>query len=356
MLPAAALLVLGLNAGLALMGLPLPLVSDRLPDLHAPLMVFGAVGTLISLERAVALRVWWAYAAPSLLAAGAIASLTGLPITVGHLLTVAGLAVHLLQYRAIWQRQPMTATAIQALGAASGLAASVAWSGGVTPARLVPLMAAFLVLTIAGERLELARITTPGIDAERLLYALSMALATAALLTVTTLFVAVPAAGLALVGVTAWLLRYDIARTTVHNTGLPRFVASCLLMGYAWLAVAGMGWIVTGPHTEGPIRDATTHAIFLGFVITMIMAHAPLILPAILGVRIRYHPALYLPVTGLQLALAVRVVAGDGWGSTLALHIGGVAAAASMILFGVIAVATSRHAAREQARRVNVTA
>ncbi len=48
----------------------------------------------------------------------------------------------------------MTATAVQALGAVAAITAGLAWSGGVRPAYLVPLLATFLILTIVGERLE----------------------------------------------------------------------------------------------------------------------------------------------------------------------------------------------------------
>ena len=146
------------------------------------------------------------------------------------------------------------------------------------------------------------------------------------------------------------MLFRSIARVTVRHTGLARYVAVCLLAGYAWLAIAGAGWLLGGARTEGPIYDATTHAVFLGFVITMIMAHAPLILPAVLRVSIPYHPALYVPVALLQLALLVRVVAGDAWGWTVALQVGGAGAAVAMVLFGLTAVAVSLRARRGVAR------
>jgi len=340
-IPAAGLLVLGLVAGLLLMGIALPIVSARLPELHSALMVFGFVGTLISLERAVALRAAWAYVAPALLAAGTILALTPAPVIAGQAAIAVGMAVHALQYRAIWARQPMTATAIQGLGAVTGLVAAVVWCAGVPAPRLVPLLGVFLILTITAERLELARIAAPGIRAERLLFALSLALSAVAILSLT---VAVPVAGILLLGVVAWLLRYDVARATVRMPGLPRYVAVCLLLGYGWLAVAGAGWLLGGARTEGVIYDATTHAIFLGFVITMIMAHAPVILPAVLGVRIPYHVALYVPVTLLQLSLLVRVVVGDAWGLTLGLQAGGIGAAVAILGFGVTVVVVSLRA------------
>lgn len=336
--PAAVLLLLGLNAGLLLIGVPMPLPTERLPDLHAPLLVFGFVGTLISLERAVALRTAWAYAAPALFAIGAIALLVPLPLLVGQAIIAVGAIMHCAQYAAIWRRQPMTATAVQGAGAVLAVTAALAWCGGVPPAWLVPQLAAFLVLTIAGERLELARISNPGRRAENQLLWLGVGLAASTLLSLTMPAVAVPLAGTALVAIVAWLVRYDVARATLRQPGLPKYVAVCLLTGYAWLVVAGLGWLLGGARTEGALYDATTHAIFLGFVITMIMAHAPIILPAVLRVRIPYHPALYVPVALLQASLLVRVVVGDAWGILIGLQVGGIGAAAAMVLFGVTAI------------------
>lgn len=356
-LPAAVMLLLGLSAGLVIMGLPIPVALDRLPELHAPLLVFGFVGTLISLERAVALRAGWAYLAPALIAGGMLLALTSLPILVGKVVVTAGLLVHLLQYFAIWRRQPMTATAVQALGAVAAITAGLAWSGGVRPAYLVPLLATFLILTIVGERLELARVGSPGERAEGALLGFAFVLAAATVLTLTVPVIAVPVAGVALLGIVVWLARYDIARMTVRQTGLPRFVAVGLLVGFAWLAVAGAGWILGGARTEGPVYDAVTHAIFLGFVITMIMVHAPLILPAVLRVAIPYHPALYAPITLLQVSLVVRVVGGDAWGLTPALQAGGIVGAIAMLLFPVtvvcVALIVGPRASRKKGARVS---
>jgi len=353
--PAGILLLLGLYAGLLLIGVPLPALTERLAELHAPMLVFGFVGTLISLERAVALRRVWAYAAPLLLASGALLALSPAPGAVGRTFVLLGLLVHLAQYFAIWRRQPMTATAVQAVGVVVGAAAALVWCAGVAASPLVPLLAAFLVLTIAGERLELARVASPGIRAERMLFALAVSLATTALVALTAASVAVPVAGLVLLLIVAWLVRYDVARVTVHRTGLPRFVAVCLLTGYGWLTVAGAGWLLGGSRTEGAVYDATTHAIFLGFVITMIMAHAPLILPAVLQVSIPYHPVLYLPVALLQAGLLLRVVVGDAWGVVPALQVGGALSVLGILLFAITAITLTlraRRATRKEAARV----
>jgi len=62
----------------------------RLADLHGPLMVLGFMGSLISLERAQALRNWLAYAAPALLGSGALVLISGAFPVLGKLLLFDG--------------------------------------------------------------------------------------------------------------------------------------------------------------------------------------------------------------------------------------------------------------------------
>lgn len=74
---ALGLLLFGLWAGLLRMGWPWPLLLATLPMAHGPLMINGFLGTLIGLERAVALGRWWAYSAPLLMAGGVVLVMSG---------------------------------------------------------------------------------------------------------------------------------------------------------------------------------------------------------------------------------------------------------------------------------------
>src|SRR5690606_635178 len=105
LLPGGLALLAGLDAALLLLGVPAPVTLDRLPLVHGPLLVLGFVGTVVSLERAVALRRWWAFGAPALLGVGGIALLTAAPMAAGQALLVAGTVVQLGVYRALWARQ-----------------------------------------------------------------------------------------------------------------------------------------------------------------------------------------------------------------------------------------------------------
>ena len=117
LLPGAAALLLGLDAGLGLLGLPAAPVSDRLLDVHGFLLVLGFVGTLIALERAVALRAAAGFAAPAFLGIGGLALVSPVPLVWGRAALVAGTAALALVYARLWRRQRDDAVLVQGLGA-----------------------------------------------------------------------------------------------------------------------------------------------------------------------------------------------------------------------------------------------
>ena len=296
LLPAGLALLAGLDAGLLLLGLPAPVTTARLPLVHGMLMTLGFVGTVIALERAVALRRPWGFLAPALLGAGGLALLTGLPLAVGQGLLVAGTGALVALYVPLWRRTRDDSVVVQLLGAVLALGAALQWWGGTAMPDVVPWLAAFVVTTIAGERLELARVAMLGTRAEGSVLALCLAIAGACVATTLWPATGYPLLGAALLALCGWLAVHDVARRTVRSTGLPRYMAWSLLAAYAWLAVAGLVWLLAGRQPSGPGYDAVLHSIFLGFTISMIMAHAPVILPAVLRVRLPYHPAMYVPV------------------------------------------------------------
>jgi hypothetical protein len=339
LLPAGVALLLGVDAGLSLLGVPSVTLSERLADVHGPLLVFGFVGALVALERAVALRRRTGYAAPLLLGVGGLLLLAPVPLWLGQAMLVAGSAAFTVVYLALWRRTRDEAVVVQALGAVVATGAAILWLGGMPVPRLLPWLAGFVVLTIAGERLELARLELAGTECLELAGAEGLMLAAAG-----ALVVAIPAAllwpvvgypllGLSLLLLVGWLVSHDAARRTVHSTGLPRFVAWCLLAGYAWLAVASAIWLLRGPVVEGLGYDALVHAVFLGFTMSMIMAHAPVILPAVLRVRLPYHPVMYLPAALLHSSLVLRVAVGDARGLQAARDLGGILNAVAVLLF-----------------------
>lgn len=344
---AAGAMLCGLWAGLGRLGWDLPQAAS-LAGLHGPLLVSGVFGTLVALERAVAFGRRWPYAAPALSASGTILLLAGAPNAAGAwayvvaaaVLTVASLA-------AVW-RQPAAFTASIATGAAAWLAGSVAWALGEPVPDLAGWWLAFLVLTVAGERLELSRL----MPRSRLGLPIYL-LATGAFLTGARegLHTARGAylAGFGLLALTAWLARHDIALRTVHFGGQPRFMAICMLAGYAWLGAAGLLLLAVPPGTDAFGYDMALHAVLLGFILSMVFGHALIILPAVARIRARFDPALYAPLAALHASVALRIVS-DLLGAEAGRRWSGLLTAAAVAGFAAcIAVSTRR--ARRRADR-----
>jgi len=304
-------LIVGVLAGLARLAVDVPTSAAAQAGNHGALMIAAFLGTVISLERAVALgsahRVW-PYLAPLCAGLGGLALLLGIPVWVAQaLFTIAG-SLLTAGSSLILRQQPALYTATLALGALSWLIGSIAWGGSGSILIAVPWWMAFLVLTIAGERLELTRFLPTPVAAKR-----AFAIIVVVLLTGMSIAFWQEELGLSLyaTGLTVlslWLVRYDIARHTVKQTGLPRYIAVCLLSGYIWLAFGSLLGAVGGFSPGNPLRDSALHAVFLGFVFSMIFGHAPIIFPAVARIKIPYHPAFYLQLGVLHASLLMRVV------------------------------------------------
>lgn len=341
LLPGGLGLLAGLDAALLLLGLPAPVTTGRLPDIHGPLMVFAFLGTLIALERAVARGTWWAYLSPGLLGLGGIACLTPAPLWIGQSLIAVGFALQVAIYRSVWRRHQQIYLAVQTLGGVSAVAGAVLWLAGVPVARLVPWMAAYLILTIAGERIELSRLARTSEKPEKIAFAISLAIFAAPALAILDPMSGQMLLGLSLLVMVMWLWSYDIARGTIHATGLPRFTAVCLLSGYGWLAVAGFMWLLQAPILEGRAYDAVLHSVFLGFVMSMIFAHAAIILPAVLRQPLPYRAVFWAPAALLHASLLLRVAVGDLRNQLWAVSIGGALNIAAVLLFIACAITSA---------------
>ena len=310
-------LVFGVAGGLARLTAGLAAPGGAIA-LHGALMVSAFLGTLISLERAAALDRLWAYAAPLLAGLGGLVLLAQ-QYPPGFALLVAAGAVFVICSTVIVRKQASLETGTLLAGAAAWLAGNAVLYAGGQP---VGWWIAFFVLTIGAERLELSRYL------KRDAFSRVSFVALAAAVLLSALEVSLRLQGAVLVLFSAWLLRYDIARITVRQKALPRFVAVCLLAGYFWLAVAGLIFVLRGPW------DAALHAVFLGFVFSMIFGHAPVILPAVLGIRFPYSAALYAPLALLHASVAVRAALSapvGAWGNAAAIALFVVTAAALVL-------------------------
>jgi hypothetical protein len=346
-------LLVGLWAGLLMLGLRVPTWRQSLGEDHGPLMTLGFLGTVISLERAVALRRRWAFAAPAAAGLGGLTLAAGLPAVIGWSLLCVASVIFLLIYAAAYRIAPALHLVVMAAGGLCWYLATVLWLGGRIIDDLVPLLAGFLVLTIVGERLELARVALLNRTSVRT-FAVGAGVFTAGLLlsaaTLRTEPVGVRAGGAGLLALALWGARFDIARHTVRVPGVTRFMAVSLLAGYAWLLVAGVTWLTAGDlHRSDATYDVALHAVFLGFVMSMIFAHAPVIVPAVLRVRLPFRPWFYAHAALLHTALLVRLVFGDALGNRIAWQIGGVGTELAILLFLVVSIVAVLRARRREA-------
>lgn len=296
-------LVAGLQGGWMRMG-----ASGDWPQLaagHAFLMIGGVLGTLISLERAMTMtnKAWRSLPVINVLSI--------LPLLMGELswavaiqsIGAAGLA--LLLYRQL-QRFNTSTLLLMTFGALLWLLGNLIYLyvGWVVVA--VPWWIGFLLLTIVGERLDLSKFLPTPRWASRALYVL-LALWTASLL------LPFHSKGIWLTGtltilIACWLLYFDMSRILIRKAGRYRYIGMGLRLGYLWLMLHGLSYFL--PNSLPYRYDLYLHTFFLGFVFSMIWAHAPIIMPLLIGrQRNPYHRFLWFPWGLFQLSLLLRLLA-----------------------------------------------
>ncbi len=331
--------------GLLRMGWIWPPLLLALPMAHGPLMVGGFLGTVIGLERAVALGKPWPYAAPLLTGIGAVLLMGGWGGLAGALLITLGSGVLVMALVVILRIHVGLDSLTIALGGATWLVGNLLWLAGRAVPQVVLWWAVFLVLTIAGERLELSRLLRTS-RAAQTAFALIVALILVGLgvMTWVDFDLGVRLAGVGMILQAGWLLRYDIARRRVKAGGQARFVALAQLAGFVWLGVGGGLALLFGGVMAGPHYDAILHSLFLGYAISMVFGHAPIVFPAILRLPITYTPRFYSHLILLHAGLILRVV-GDLWPWWEGRRWGGMLNAIALLLFlanTVVSIAQSR--------------
>lgn len=355
---AVVALLAGLWAGLLRLGWQLPTFRPTLAMAHGPLMVCGFLGTLVGLERAVGLsavdkRQRWTFAGPLATGLGALllilpagGPLPALLITLGSLVLTAAMVVIL--------RIRVTAHGVvMLLGALAWLGGNLLWLFGRSIPEASLWWAGFLVLTIVGERLELSRLLHLS-TAQQVAFGAAVAVLVAGILASVAMFQAgsrLAGAGMALLAV--WLSLFDMARRTVGKTGLTRYIAVALLAGYLWLAFSGLQRLHHGGLTSGMHYDALMHTLFVGFVFSMVFAHAPIIVPPLTGQPLAYSPAFYLPLALLQASLLLRIV-GDAIVNLAARQWGGLLNEVAILLFLAMLVMAVLRGRRLEASGVDV--
>ena len=337
LLTSVMLMISGLWLGLVRLGWQLPNSVSVMQ--HGPLMVAAFFATLIALERAVGLAKAWVYISPVLLAIGGILAMTPLNPALGILFFIAGSAVYLASATYLFFLQKADFTFVMALGALALFLANILWALGVSLNIIVMYWASYLVLIISGERLELGRfVKKPKIALQSFIASVIINILGLIVMLIS------PELGLRIVAVAflimaIWLLYFDIARVNIKQSGAYRFMAAGLLAGYFWLAVAAIWFFFVGLKSSGPNYDAPLHAIFVGFTFSMVFAHAPVIFPAVLKLKITFSKLLYLPLIALHASLLMRLI-GDLYSYKLR-YWGGMISAVSIVLYFLLTLAVT---------------
>lgn len=353
-LAVAGCLVAGLAGGLVRADVALPASGAWLTHAvmsHAFLMVCAFMGTVIGIERAVALKGAWPFLAPLASAAGGVLVLLGRPES-GAAAALAAACVFVAVNLRVVRLQDAPHTRLLLVSALAWAAGNLLHVLGAGAHAVVPWWFAFLVLTIAAERLEMTRLMRRRHAASPALHVVLGALLLGSALSAFDAAWGGVVYGASLCALAAWLLAFDIARRTVRAAGLSRYMAVCLLGGYAWLAVAGAAWAATALGLPG-WRDTALHALGLGFVFSMMLGHAPVILPALARIKVQFGPAFYLPLLVLHASLAWRLFMAHAGSGHLAT--GAALNAAAIALFvltmaGAVLAWRRRHASPIQPR------
>ncbi len=302
-----------------------PLLPQLQPH-HGELMVFGFLAVLLVTERYIGSLPFKlnrsVHYMSFLVAAGAVLKVVGLVLSLGALNAVGsvvmamGLVIYLYLLWAVGRHsaQPLPMRFMMLGGLLLLLTALITISKPATGnLALTLLMLSFPVFTILGERIELSRFLAPAVHA-RARWGLALAAAASALLLVEVLFPTSVSGAIFIV----WALLvaalavplFWAERSLMRGpaVGLSRYLGRHLLLAYLWLLLGLALVVVLGVSgLDRPLFDASTHSIAVGFVGTMILAHAPVIVPALLGRQVAPARLNYYPLGLLTLGNLLRV-------------------------------------------------
>ena len=328
-LPLALLsLLLGIIAGWQRINWDIPLVN--LAGNHGALMTGGFVGTLICLERSILHPNKWWRLLPFVNGISIFLFLLHAP-QAGYLLLIAGSAGLIVLMVFYIQNHPQISQALLIMGAFAWLTGNLVLLIHHTYPLAVKWWMLFLLWTIFGERLELSRMLPMTRTKKVSLYLIIAINIFGSVLPFHWYGNEITAISFILLSV--WLFAYDMSRYAVKLRGQHRYSALLLMAGYAWLLVAA-SWMLFWPD-EAYAYDASLHSFFLGFVFSMIFAHAPIIFPGIFKINISlYHPVLFVVVILFQASLAMRIT-GDAFSATSLRKWGAVINGVVIILFFV---------------------
>lgn len=270
---------------------------------HGAIMVGCFMGTFISLERAVALKNRYALLVPMLSAGSLFAFLSGFREVAYVWLIISSLGLIGITFY-FQNRLSTTGFVIAFTGAVCWFLGNVMLLLWKMYPVAVSWWMAFLLFTIVSSRLKSSLIPV-GDKFTSISLFLVLGLFTIGLL-MPFHGIGRYVMGAGLVCTAIWLVVFDSARESVKKEELNRYSGLLMLTGFVWLFATGilMGW----GELYGPLYDTALHSFFIGFLLSVVMAHGPLILPTILALSLKpFHRVLYIWFILLQSSLMVRI-------------------------------------------------
>ncbi len=301
---ALAGLLSGIWAGWIRIGFDLPGVD--LATLHGPLMVGGFTGTLIGIERSVLSGngKWWLI--PVLSGAAVVAWLLGVTAVAPYLLAASAALLVAMQAIHLWQKRELATGIVQLAGALCFLAGNVRLLLNPFMPAIVPFWMGFILCFILATRTSDVSLKSRGAR---------LAVRGGLLLYMAGLVVPFHLQGNLFTGGGLMLIAFGMLITEFEEGDswplpLNRYAMGCIMAGWAWLLVAGIGLAFWKEHLYG--YDGTVHAFFVGFLFSMVFIHALGKAAALAELKQPpYHPIMMVWPILLSISLVMRVFAGD---------------------------------------------
>ncbi len=270
---------------------------------HGAFMVGGFLGTLICLERTVNNPNKLALLVPAVNSLSIVFLLAGISKAAYICMVLGGLGLTFV-YLKLYADHKKIFILVLMCGALCYVIGNLMLIKTSFYPSAVMWWIAFLFFTITGERLEFSRYLNVSGLRQAILVSLLI-------LFIAGIFSPFHSAGgyilgLSMTGSSLWLLKYDMAKHSLKKPGQTFYNGILLLAAYVWLGITGL-FMAYGSY-YGLLYDAALHSFFLGFVFSMIFAHAPMILPAVLKLKVNpFSPVLYIWFIFLQATLLLRI-------------------------------------------------
>lgn len=344
MLLAVMNLIAGLWSGLIKIGWTLPM--SNLAVHHGAMMVGGFLTTVIALEKVIPLKNKPAFVVPVISALSLVMAIPGYFQVGLYFLLLASVGLLLVHSYYIYLYPRELPMILMGIGAVSLLVGNAMLINSKFYPASFPWWMGFLLFTITAERLELSRFL-PVTNANKFWLLSFLALfIVGVILPFHT--IGKYLSGVACMLISMWMLRHDVMRIGIQKQGLTKFSAVAILLANVWLIFTGV--LLLLPQQSPFSYDRIVHSFFIGYTLSMIFAHGPIILPGVLGFPVKpFHSILYGWLALLQLSLLLRLMADTGVQASWRAASGILSATAILLYFGSLAVLVVRQLRRAAA-------